>query len=496
MKTVIKILPLLLIANLLMAQQAVQKIYHPFTGTLLFSVNGGTTLARTDYKDFAIDYQGQAALEYFLPTYSKSSLGLKAFGTFLFLNNSDARYTPNHVRTEITSIGGALIYNLSLGEVVFPQLSVGASYNFYTPKGDDGAALPAPPDVKRNEINYNVDFGFRIPITSGLIFNMSGGIQISPKDNLDNKVRGTDNDFFLNAMAGLSYAFMGEDDTDGDGVIDSEDECPNTKRGIRVDKRGCPQDSDRDGIPDYIDECSGTPEGVKVNSLGCPVDSDRDGVPDYMDICPGTSSSVPVDEYGCPRDKDDDGVPDYLDECPNTAKGIPVDKRGCPMDSDNDGVPDYIDKCPNTPRGVQVDSAGCELKKEVENIPQFEAPPVTPVTPSGREFILSGGATFAPGRSDILPSAYAELDKLVLVMSAEPRSKWMIEGHTDATGNPEKNRQLSLKRANAVLDYFAERGISRLRFKVRGVGADDPIADNSTETGRAKNRRVKIIRTE
>lgn len=492
-----KLILVVLLANIAFAQKTTNRIYHPFTGTLLFSVNGGSTLARTDYRDFVLDYQGQVSFEYFIPTYSKSSLGLKGYGSFLFLNNKDSRNTPSTVRTEITSFGGAIIYNLSLGEVIFPQLSVGGSYNFYTPKGDNGVTLPPLDGVKRNEVNYNVDLGFRIPLTDELIFNLSGGIQISPKDYLDNKVRGTDNDLFFNAMAGFSYAFFGESDNDNDGILDSEDECPGTKRGIKVDSKGCPLDTDRDGVADYMDECSGTPEGVKVSNSGCPVDTDRDGVPDYMDICPGTASGVLIDEYGCPRDKDDDGVADYQDDCPNTAKGIPVDRKGCPLDSDSDGVADYLDKCPNTPRNIQVDSTGCELQKEavVQDAPVPQIP-ISKPTPARKEYVLSGATSFGPGKSDLLSSAYVELDKLVLVMNEEPKSKWLIEGHTDAQGNPEKNRALSLKRANAVLEFFVDRGISRLRFKIRGMGSDDPVANNNTESGRAKNRRVKIIRTE
>ena len=89
------------------------------------------------------------------------------------------------------------------------------------------------------------------------------------------------------------------------------------------------------------------------------LDSDGDGVPDSIDECPNTPIGVQVDAKGCPIDSDGDGVPDYLDKCPNTPKGCEVDKNGCPIDSDRDGVPDCMDKCPNTPRGTKVDKNGC-----------------------------------------------------------------------------------------------------------------------------------------
>jgi OOP family OmpA-OmpF porin len=96
------------------------------------------------------------------------------------------------------------------------------------------------------------------------------------------------------------------------------------------------------------------------------LDSDGDGVPDHLDKCPNTPKGVKVDRVGCPLDSDGDGVPDYLDKCPDTPKGVKVDKVGCPLDSDGDGVPDYLDKCPNTPKGVHVDVTGCWVIKDLK----------------------------------------------------------------------------------------------------------------------------------
>ncbi len=92
------------------------------------------------------------------------------------------------------------------------------------------------------------------------------------------------------------------------------------------------------------------------------VDSDGDGVPDRLDKCPNTPKGVKVDSVGCPLDSDGDGVPDYLDKCPSTPAGVKVDGDGCPLDSDHDGVPDYLDKCPGTPAGMKVDAQGCEVE--------------------------------------------------------------------------------------------------------------------------------------
>lgn len=97
-----------------------------------------------------------------------------------------------------------------------------------------------------------------------------------------------------------------------------------------------------------------------------PPDSDGDGVTDDIDRCPNTPAGAKVDQYGCEFDEDGDGVVDRLDKCPGTPKGTPVDASGCPLDSDGDGVVDTLDKCPNTPQGDKVDSVGCTIKDEIK----------------------------------------------------------------------------------------------------------------------------------
>jgi outer membrane protein OmpA-like peptidoglycan-associated protein len=88
-------------------------------------------------------------------------------------------------------------------------------------------------------------------------------------------------------------------DSDGDGVVDEVDKCPNTPKGMEVDAQGCPLDSDGDGVINDADNCPSTPPGVSVDSYGCPPDSDGDGVPDYLDQCPSTPTGATVNAVGC-----------------------------------------------------------------------------------------------------------------------------------------------------------------------------------------------------
>jgi OOP family OmpA-OmpF porin len=78
------------------------------------------------------------------------------------------------------------------------------------------------------------------------------------------------------------------------------------------------------------------------------------------------------------------------------------------------------------------------------------------------------------------------------ILAKYPDDRIVIQGHTDATGTIAHNEELSLRRAEAVRDVLATRGVNRRQMLVEGVGAARPIADNSTEAGRAANRRVEL----
>jgi len=123
-------------------------------------------------------------------------------------------------------------------------------------------------------------------------------------------------------------------DTDGDGLPDSDDECPTKPGSERT--LGCP-DRDRDGVADKADKCIDIPGLTSL--AGCP-DQDRDGVTDAKDRCP--KHPGPMRTGGCP-DTDEDGLVDHQDGCPRR-KG-PRALKGCP-DSDGDGVADPADLCP------------------------------------------------------------------------------------------------------------------------------------------------------
>ncbi len=101
---------------------------------------------------------------------------------------------------------------------------------------------------------------------------------------------------------------------------------------------------------------------------------------------------------------------------------------------------------------------------------------------------------FATGQSAILPESLPLVDQVGAFLKANPALKAGIEGHTDNTGDPAANKALSEQRARAVVEALAARGVDRARMTAKGWGPEIPVADNRTEEGRARNRRVEIVK--
>jgi outer membrane protein OmpA-like peptidoglycan-associated protein/opacity protein-like surface antigen len=285
---------------------------------------------------------------------------------------------------------------------------------------------------------------------------------------------------YIEPSIGLTYWFGKPVDTDGDGVSDKKDECPETPMGALVDLKGCPLDGDRDGVYDGLDNCPDTPRGATVDIAGCPRDSDNDGVYDGIDACPDTPQGARVDDTGCPTDADGDGVYDGLDKCADTQPGCSVDADGCALDGDGDGVCDGLDKCPSTAPGTVIDANGCPIDVK---------PPVQKITLNIK---------YKTGSYEPDDNAKQVLDELIKTMKAYTGTVIEINGFTDDVGSESSNQSLSEKRANGVRGYLLNGGVEPERMKAQGFGEDPNffVGDNSTPEGRQMNRRVEILSVE
>ena len=211
--------------------------------------------------------------------------------------------------------------------------------------------------------------------------------------------------------------------------------------------------------------------------------------------CPGrglldTPCPVP------PADSDGDGVTDDKDKCPDTPAGRKVNADGCELDRDGDGIVDGDDACPDvyakTPNGCPE--------------PVAATPPAETLAPPAGGY-AAGSATEAadiPRRLvlegvnfDFDKATLRQADRDIIDQNAADLKEWgdvkvEISGHTDSIGSDRYNMGLSLRRANSVRNYLISKGIAAERLVTKGYGEAQPIADNETEEGRFKNRRVEL----
>jgi len=253
-------------------------------------------------------------------------------------------------------------------------------------------------------------------------------------------------------------------------------------------------DHDHDGIDDQHDACPKTrgPHSNDPDSNGCP-DMDKDGIADKHDACPseaGPDSSDP-NTRGCPpppppSDRDKDGVFDKDDACPDLPGVYNDDKKvnGCPPDKDKDGVLDDVDACPDDPGPATTDpkTNGCPVKTKFAEVKGSSIVILDKVNFANDSDKIVGNKSF-----QVLDSVFEILDKTKSV------KKVTIEGHTDNKGKPDHNKDLSKRRAESVRAYLVKKGIDPARLEAVGFGESKPIAENTTELGRAKNRRVEFV---
>jgi outer membrane protein OmpA-like peptidoglycan-associated protein len=112
----------------------------------------------------------------------------------------------------------------------------------------------------------------------------------------------------------------------------------------------------------------------------------------------------------------------------------------------------------------------------------------------GLVITLSGAVLFASGKSELLPIAQTQLEKVAEVLQQQsPDKKMVVEGHTDSVGKDSDNMRLSQARADSVRSYLVTKGVKAERITAVGKGSSVPIADNKSAEGRANNRRVEIV---
>jgi hypothetical protein len=250
-------------------------------------------------------------------------------------------------------------------------------------------------------------------------------------------------------------------DSDGDGILDSQDKCPNEPedKDMFDDSDGCPDpDNDADGIPDAQDKCPLEPE-------------DKDGF---------------QDDDGCPdTDNDFDGIPDARDKCPNEPEDKDgfQDLDGCPdLDNDGDGIPDAQDRCPSEPETINgnQDDDGCPDRGD----------PLVIMSPDRLDMldaIVFKNTSIAKQSLNVLGQVAATLRAHTEI------ARLRLTVHVQPTKDPDKDMELSQTRAQVLKDWLVQYGIDAKRLEPRGFGGTKPLVPPDQKGSAPINERVELI---
>lgn len=426
---------------------------------------------------------------------------------------------------------------------------IGAVYSNPKVYQEPGAEFPVIPSLLQADRDHLEKFGNRIgavfPIGLGVKYNLAnrwtigieGGYRFTTTDYLDGiSLAGNpdrkDGYFLANVLA--SYRF-GSKDSDGDGVPDYCDACPDVPGLPKF--QGCP-DSDGDGVPDHLDLCPDVPGSAALG--GCP-DRDGDGIPDHLDACPDVAGLASLN--GCP-DRDGDGFPDHEDQCPDVfgtvdgcpdsdGDGIPDHEDDCPYtfglaelngcpdydadgvtdnidnclniagdasalgcpDADGDGVPDAIDKCPTIPGLASNDGCPHDYLDGVPMLTGFRAAEGLGVSRNEMNNLsfAAQGIEFYAGSSRLKPSSMAQLQKICDVLKNTNSGSLLIRTYND--GNPTaQNLRLANARAAAVYNYLVSKNcIDKSRMSYEGAGDEDLSTPYRNAAGNRSGSRTEFI---
>ncbi len=406
---------------------------------------------------------------------------------------------------------------------IYTQIPVGAGLNFRIgPWGFFQVKAEYRPDLKNEVTRTNLQYGV------GLVAVVGPTATTKELEKLlsDTDGDGVDDDVDKCPDLAGRKQFGGCPDSDTDGIGDADDSCPDVE-GLQA-LNGCP-DSDADGVADIVDNCPDTPGTAN----GCP-DADADGIADADDQCPdipgqksylgcpediedvataemeftakgvedadGDGFSAADDDCpdmagpvnGCP-DADGDGVVDKFDACPNAVG----DLAGCP-DSDADGIADYKDSCPD--RKGSASNFGCpeanvaSSSNDVYGNTYTDSYTNTSITKKALTLMedATRSVQFKTLSDNLTESSFFVLDEIVQLMIDNPNYRLKVSGHTDDRGEDSVNQRLSEKRARACVRHLRDHGVPEIQMSYIGYGARIPVAENDTDYGRGQNRRVEF----
>ncbi|AEV33939.1 outer membrane protein/peptidoglycan-associated (lipo)protein [Owenweeksia hongkongensis DSM 17368] len=290
-------------------------------------------------------------------------------------------------------------------------------------------------------IPMDVTFKYRLSNLLDLDFGVQGKYLFS--DIADGFAGGRNNDMIVYSHVGLSFNFGGPKESTAVIYTNPLDGMYFDLAEVKDNFDQLTTDDDKDGVNNYFDKDNSTPEGAVVDGSGKALDVDQDGIPDNMD------------------------------EDPFTAKGAKVDANGRAVDSDGDGVADYMDKEANTPAGTMVNFQGQTIKGGMDNA-----------------FIPS--VYFSFNSASISAANHQRLATIARLMKNNPNTKIVVTGSADPRGSEEYNKNLGMRRAEAVKKQLSQvYGIDEARIEAKSVGESEQFANGRNDINRRADITIK-----
>ncbi|NUN08391.1 MAG: OmpA family protein [Ignavibacteriaceae bacterium] len=480
---------------------------------------------------------------YLLRAYGRYSLGAFLYGDFGigFGTNSGKDLDGGEYSSILLPVDYRVVFAPEFHRAIQPYVFAGLGGMYYSNTKEINSGyrmIPRGQSVEKSGLTLVVPLGggSMFKINDWWSVDVQAAYNQSLTDNLNYYMDGSPKDGYLSIGAGVTYNHKWLDpDDDRDGLLDSEEKALGTDP-LNPDTDGdglndfeevntyktnpLKADSDDDRINDNgeIKQYKTNPlkadtDGDKLNDGDevftyktdpLKVDTDGDKLSDYDEVM--THKTSPLD-----TDTDRDKLSDF-DEL-MTYKTNPLK-----ADTDGDGLNDFDEVMTYKTNALETDSDGDTLSDYAE-VMTYKTNPLNKDTDGGSvtddaeikrgsdpkdaedDVVKVGvamvleGITFKTGSAEITPESETRLLKALNTLNVFPEISVEIAGHTDNVGKKAANVKLSQKRAESVRDWFISKGIDKTRLSAKGYGPDKPIADNATDEGKAKNRRIEFVRT-
>ena len=390
---------------------------------------------------------------------NSASLGFNYFSDKFNIGASIINILNSNLNLSNTGVENSLVNHYYLN----------AAYNFNTSEGMiiSPSIMFKKVGASNIQMDINLITSLNSTIWAGLSYRTNDAVIAMFGLNLSDYTIGYSYDLTTTRMNIPSYGSHGvvmtyrlkskEKDSDKDGVLDKDDECPKIPGLLKLN--GCP-DRDKDGIKDKDDECPDFPGLLKNN--GCP-DRDSDGIIDKYDRCPDIPGVSELN--GCP-DSDGDGLQDELDRCPYV-KGS-LRNMGCPdtlVIHQQDTIKVFVNISPFIDTVTEV---------TWENIP-----------------LWADRVHFEFNKDNLDENSKIILTKVAEFLILNTDKNLQINGHADERGTANYNMKLSNRRAVSVYKYLVIKGVNKKRLSTKSYGESQKTSNSYDENRRVEFKVIK-----